>query len=62
MFDVCNVNKKSVVLDLKKDADIKKFKSLLVDADVFITNTRVDGLARLNLDYDSIKAEFPHLI
>jgi crotonobetainyl-CoA:carnitine CoA-transferase CaiB-like acyl-CoA transferase len=61
-FEAVNFSKKSVVLDVKKAEDLKKLKAILKDADVFITNVRVDALRRLGLAYDQIHQEFPHLI
>lgn len=40
MFEAANINKKSVVVDLKNNKDISIIKNMLKDADVFITNVR----------------------
>ena len=62
MFDNENRGKKSVVLDLKKQEEIDTLKLLIATADVFVTNVRPEGLKRLGLDYESIKASQPGLV
>jgi crotonobetainyl-CoA:carnitine CoA-transferase CaiB-like acyl-CoA transferase len=37
-------------------------KKLLATADVFVTNVRQQGLARLGLTYEALKNEFPALV
>jgi hypothetical protein len=54
MFEGVNFNKSSIVMDLKDRKEHKKFLQLLAGADVFITNIRLDSLARLGLDYESV--------
>ena len=60
-FEVCNLGKASIKLNLKTATGKAKILELLAEADVFITNVRVDALARLNLDYDTLKESHPHL-
>lgn len=62
LFDVYNANKKFVSLNLKKSGDMQKFKALLADADVLISNVRMQSLKKMGLDYDTLKAEFPKLV
>ena len=60
LFEGLNPGKASVIIDLKKNrAD---FINMLKDADVLITNMRVHQIRALNLDYDQIKDELPHLV
>ena len=60
-FEVCNLGKASVKLNLKTAEGKAKIMQLLAEADVFITNVRVDALVRLGLDYESIRDKVPHL-
>jgi len=61
-FEIDNRGKRSVVLDLRQPDDMDTMMSLLADADVFVTNVRPAGLARLGLDADSLTQKFPRLI
>src|SRR6185437_14863771 len=53
-FDADNRGKRSVVLDLRTDAGRDHLFALLDSADVFLTNVRTAGLARLGLDPESV--------
>lgn len=57
-----NRNKRSIVLDLRVDADRLAMSRLLDDADVFVSNARPASLARLGLDYATLEASHPRLI
>ena len=61
-FDLCNMGKKSIALNLKSEEGMEVLYKLLNDADVFITNTRTKALVKLGLDYDQLKEKFPKLI
>jgi crotonobetainyl-CoA:carnitine CoA-transferase CaiB-like acyl-CoA transferase len=61
-FDWVNANKSSVVLDLAKAESMIQLKKLLKDADIFITNVRLQSLRKYNLQYEQLKNEFPALI
>jgi crotonobetainyl-CoA:carnitine CoA-transferase CaiB-like acyl-CoA transferase len=61
-FEIDNRGKRSVVLDLRDDTDLQKMFALLEDADVFVSNVRPAGLARMGLDPDSLTKRFPRLI
>jgi crotonobetainyl-CoA:carnitine CoA-transferase CaiB-like acyl-CoA transferase len=61
-FEIDNRGKRSVVLDLRNDNDLQKMFALLEDADVFVSNVRPAGLARMGLDPDSLTKRFPRLI
>jgi len=62
IFDTLNANKQGVVLNLKTEQGMEIIHKLLSDADVFLTNTRPKALARLGLDYESLKERYPGLI
>ena len=62
LFDIFNVGKRSISLNIKTEAGLEILFKLLADADVFITNTRNQSLVKLGLDYPSLKARFPRLI
>jgi crotonobetainyl-CoA:carnitine CoA-transferase CaiB-like acyl-CoA transferase len=62
MFELDNRGKRSIVLDLQQP-DGRQIAFQLIDrADVFVTNQRPGGLARLGLDYESLAARNPRLI
>lgn len=61
-FDMSNMNKRFVTLDLKKEKGMEVMQKLLADADVFITNIRTKSLVKLGLDYDTLKEKFPRLV
>lgn len=61
-FQLENANKRSITINLK-DPDGKQILfDLLKDADIFFTNTRINSLKKLGIDYDSIKEQFPGLV
>ncbi len=55
-------NKSSIVLDLKRSEALEIVDRLLDDADVLLTNLRPGPLARLGLDYESLKERHPRLV
>jgi crotonobetainyl-CoA:carnitine CoA-transferase CaiB-like acyl-CoA transferase len=61
-FEIDNRGKRSVVLDLRNDDDLQKMFALLEEADVFVSNVRPAGLARMGLDPESLTKRFPRLI
>jgi crotonobetainyl-CoA:carnitine CoA-transferase CaiB-like acyl-CoA transferase len=62
LFLQVNRNKRSVVLDLKSSAGKQAMLALAAKADVVVSNVRPAGLARLGLDYDSLRAINPRII
>lgn len=62
LFHSENANKKSLSLDLKKEAGKEALLKLLESADVFMTNTRSKALEKLGLDYKTLSSKFPKLI
>ena len=61
-FDISNLNKRFVTLNLRKEDGLKAFMKLLEGADVFLTNLRSKSLEHLGIDYDSLKDRFPKLV
>ena len=56
LFLQANRNKRSVVLDIKTPEGKSAISALANCADVLVTNVRQQGLARLGLDYESVRA------
>lgn len=61
-FMSVNRNKKSLCLDIRKDAGRGILFKLLESADVFIENINPGKLEKLGLGIDSLRARFPHLV
>jgi crotonobetainyl-CoA:carnitine CoA-transferase CaiB-like acyl-CoA transferase len=61
-FALDNRGKRSVVLDLRDDADRQRLEELLASADVFISNLRPDALDRLDLTPSATVARHPRLV
>jgi crotonobetainyl-CoA:carnitine CoA-transferase CaiB-like acyl-CoA transferase len=61
-FDLDNRGKRSVVLDLKAQADRERLQAMLGEADVFLTNLRIDALERLGLGPDQLTSRHPRLV
>ncbi len=57
-----NRNKRSVMLDLKAADGKAAVLALAARADVLVSNVRPQGLQRLGLDYDSVRATNPRII
>ncbi len=62
LFDLCNTGKKMITVDMKTEEGMKIFHQLLAEADIFLSNVRVQSLQRMKIDYDSIKEQYPNLI
>ena len=62
VFDIFNVGKKSLSLNMKTKEGMDVFFKLLEGADILVTNTRNQSLVKLGVDYESIKDRFPRLI
>ena len=56
LFLQANRNKRSVVLDLKSPAGKQAALALAARADVLVSNVRPQGLQRLGLDYETVRA------
>ena len=57
-----NRNKRSVVLDLKDEADLELARELTRRADVLVENYRPDTMARFGLDYEAVAARNPGIV
>jgi crotonobetainyl-CoA:carnitine CoA-transferase CaiB-like acyl-CoA transferase len=57
-----NRNKRSITLDLKDPGDQRLAQELAARADIVIENFRPGGLAKYELDYDSVAAANPQVI
>jgi crotonobetainyl-CoA:carnitine CoA-transferase CaiB-like acyl-CoA transferase len=57
-----NRNKESVELDITKPAPKEAFMKLIAEADLFVTNVRLQALQKLGLSYDDLKAVKPDLV
>ena len=62
VFENDNRNKRSVVVDVRREEGKAVALDLLRGADVFVTNIRPAALARLGLDPDSLAERFPKLV
>ncbi len=62
IFHAINRNKQSYAADLKDASDLKKVKALIAKADVMIHNFRPGVMARIGLDYPTVKAINPAII
>lgn len=62
LFEHDNRGKRSVCLDLSQPDARDVMEQLLAGADVFLTNVRPGGLARIGLDHESVLARHPRLV
>ena len=62
MFAVLNRNKRSLVLDLKAEADLVIFRKLVATADVLLENYRPGVVKTLGIDYEAMTTINPKLI
>lgn len=62
VFFNVNRGKRSVVLDLKDDADIAALRKLIGQADVFIHSMRSNAISKLGFDYESVAAINPAIV
>lgn len=61
-FDIANLNKRFITLNMKTPDGMKAFKDLLKDADVFLTSVRTKSLEHMGITWESLHKEFPKLI
>ncbi len=62
IFLNANAGKRSVVLDLKRPEALEAALRLAERVDVLISNVRPQAMARLGLDYESVRARNPRII
>ena len=61
-WELENANKRCLSLNMKDPEGKEAFLKLLEEADILITNWRVQALERAGLDYETLKAKFPKLV
>ena len=61
-WELCNRNKRDIVIDINTEQGKEILLKLIKDADVFLTNINQKGLAERKLDYDSLKKLNPRVI
>ena len=61
-FDLDNRSKRSIGVDMSTAAGRAVVHELLENADVFLTNIRLDALARVGLSSDEVLAKHPRLV
>ena len=61
-FDMANMHKRCISLNLKSEVGLEAFNKLRAEADIFITHTRAKSLAKMGLDWESLHAKYPRLI
>ncbi|MEN3953190.1 CoA transferase [Iodidimonas sp. SYSU 1G8] len=61
-FQNLHRNKRSLTLDLKAPDGVAVLRRLACKADVLIENYRPDVKRRLGIDYETLKADNPHLV
>ena len=59
---VYNRSRRSVTLDLKQPEGVALFRELCATADVLVEAFAPGTMARLGLDYESLRDEFPRLV
>ncbi|MGA0601701.1 CaiB/BaiF CoA transferase family protein [Caulobacter sp. KR2-114] len=62
IFITINRNKRSVLLDLREEKAAKALRRLIKTSDVFAASVRYEGLKRLGLDYEAVKAIRPDIV
>lgn len=58
----CNRNKRSVVLDLRQEADQKRLHQIVAQCDVVVHSIRTQATARMGIAYDVLSRLNPRLI
>jgi crotonobetainyl-CoA:carnitine CoA-transferase CaiB-like acyl-CoA transferase len=61
-FAAVNRNKRSIVLDLKREPGLDALHGLLGEADVFVHSYRPDAIRRLGLSYEDLSERHPTLV
>jgi CoA:oxalate CoA-transferase len=62
LFETANRHKKSMTLDLDKEKGMEILHQLVKISDVFLTNYSPSAIAKLGIDYESLKKYNPRLI
>lgn len=61
-YDMENIGKKSVALNLKTTEGLEILHKLLAESDVLITNYRQEALEKLHLTYEELEVTYPKLV
>jgi crotonobetainyl-CoA:carnitine CoA-transferase CaiB-like acyl-CoA transferase len=61
-YDASSTNREWLSVNLKSAEGMAFMHKLLAEADVFVTSFRNGALERLGLDYETLKAKYPHLV
>ena len=61
-FDMQNINKRFLSVNMRTEEGKAAMMKLLATADVFLTNYRVQALTPMGLTYEQLKEQFPRLI
>lgn len=61
-FDMANMHKRFISLNLKSEKGFEIMMKLLAEADIFITNMRAKSLSKMKLDWESLHSIYPRLI
>lgn len=61
-FDMSNMNKRFMTVNLREESGREVMDRLLAEADVFLTSTRVKSLVKLGYDFDTLHKKFPKLV
>ncbi|MGK3203145.1 CaiB/BaiF CoA transferase family protein [Amycolatopsis sp. MEPSY49] len=61
-FLAVNRNKRSLVLDLKNPAGVETARTLIAEADALVENFSPGTMAKLGLDYETVRAINPELV
>ena len=62
LFELSNRNKRSICLDITSEEGAAVFRTLIENADVFLTNLRHSTKPKLGIDYNSIRAIKPDIV
>ncbi|MGD9559069.1 MAG: CaiB/BaiF CoA transferase family protein [Oscillospiraceae bacterium] len=62
LFNLTNMGKKLVSLNLKDPEGKAALLKLLETADVFVSSVRLKSLQKMGLDYETLKKQFPGLV
>jgi crotonobetainyl-CoA:carnitine CoA-transferase CaiB-like acyl-CoA transferase len=62
IYMTINRNKRSMLLDLRQEKAAGALKALIATSDVFAASVRYDGLKRLGLDYEAVRAIRPDIV
>jgi crotonobetainyl-CoA:carnitine CoA-transferase CaiB-like acyl-CoA transferase len=62
IFMTINRNKRSILLDLREEKAKRALARLVKTADAFTTSVRYEGMKRLGLDYEAVKAIKPDIV